>query len=195
MNRKISQALGCSLSMLLMAIANPGHAAVSEDLQYQYYRVVVEGNETLLEALNRATPIKIDNQFFHAHTHWNVRWHAQWSEASNSHCGIIDIEVELTTNMQLPRLTQASPQVHDIFNNYSKHLLTHELGHHNIGRKAAFAVERYLLKDHREKTCSKLESKLERGIQDILQGHAQKDRDYDLDTGHGKKQGAYLHNN
>jgi predicted secreted Zn-dependent protease len=184
-----------SMILVLISLLNVSAsclAIVNEDIQHEFYSVVIDDKETLFQAINRASPIRHEGKIFHAHTRWHVDWRAQWHNVKENNCEITAIQVDLQTVMRLPRLTQGTPQQHVLFDNYSIQLVNHEVGHHEIGRKAAFAVEKYLLSRPRAKNCLNLQKDIEKNVAAIVKKHSAMDVAYDKKTDHGKKQGAYL---
>ncbi|NTV14747.1 MAG: DUF922 domain-containing Zn-dependent protease [Desulfobulbaceae bacterium] len=50
------------------------------------YQVQAANNQSLLAALNAASPIREDGEVFHGYTEWNITWRFVWRHGSNGAC-------------------------------------------------------------------------------------------------------------
>lgn len=182
--------IGC---LALLGAVAPAAAAVGENLDTDYYEVRADTRRNLLALLNEASPIRVNGQVFHAYTSWNVRWRFYWHEQADGRCAIARTRIDLTGKMTLPRLAGSAdrPQEQD-FNGYVTALRTHELGHYQFGKEAARAIDQALQGLPQMASCKALERVANRSAREILDSHTARERQYDIDTGHGKTQGAWL---
>ena len=180
-------------SLALLGMTAPATAAVSEKLETVYYEVRVDTRRNLFALLNEASPVRVNGQVFHAYTSWNVRWRFYWHEQADGHCAITRTYTDLTGNITLPHLAgSANRPLQDDFKGYAAALRTHELGHYQFGKEAARAIDQALQGLPQMASCRELERVANRSAREILDSHTARERQYDIDTGHGKTQGAWL---
>ena len=139
-----------------VAVAWPLKADVNESLEYTYYIANADPSRSLLSILNSSTPIREDGRFFHGYAHWQVEWYFHWSEKPDGRCKISSVTTELTCNIQLPRLLGATSKQRDQFDKYLSALRIHELGHCQIGKKAAATIDRKILSLPEMNNCNDL---------------------------------------
>jgi predicted secreted Zn-dependent protease len=164
-------------------------AQVGDQLSYTYYEVNVRSGK-LAPQINAQTPIRQDGVHY-ARTQWNVSWRFRWNEGPGG-CRFTSVNVNLRTEITLPRLNGASPQQAALFERFMPALREHETGHHQIAQEAARAIDAQLRGIPAMDTCPALEAQANRDAQRILERYREKERQYDRDTGHGKTQGAWL---
>lgn len=78
------------------------------------------------------------------------------------------------------------------FRQYLAALRVHEEGHLAIGLEAAQAIDRAIAAMPEMPSCALLQGQANATAQRLLEAAKQKERDYDLRTGHGRSQGAWL---
>ena len=180
-------------SLALLGMAAPAAAEVSEKLDTVYYEVRAETRHNLLALLNEASPVRVNGKVFHAYTSWNVQWRFYWYEQADGRCAITRTHTDLTGEITLPRLAGSTDRpLHEDFQGYAAALRTHELGHYQIGKEAARAIDLALQRLPQMASCKELERVANRSAREILDSHTARERQYDIDTGHGKTQGAWL---
>ncbi|MBS1199046.1 MAG: hypothetical protein H6R18_2831 [Proteobacteria bacterium] len=166
-------------------------AEVVEQLDFEFYGVTVKPDEKLLQAVNRNSKIREGGNIFHGYTHWNIRWNYRWWQEPTS-CRITETKVSVSGKITLPKLEQAAYGQWAKFDAYITKLKAHEMGHYHIAREAAEGIDAYLKSLPSFSDCSALERQANQGAYKILDNGKQRGRQYDIDTGHGKTQGAYL---
>ena len=164
-------------------------AQVGDQLNYTYYEVSVRPG-ALAPQINAQTPLRQDGVYY-AHTRWHVQWRFRWTEGAGG-CRFTSVNVDLRTEITLPRLNGASPQQAALFERFMPALREHETGHHRIAQEAARAIDARLRGMPAMDTCPALEAQANREAERILERYREKERQYDRDTGHGKTQGAWL---
>ena len=87
-----------------MGPAMAGRAGVSQQVEHRYYDVDQRPGESLLAALNGASPLRDGGRTFHAYTAWNVHWQFRWNAAPGGTCRIASVATRLAVAMTLPRL-------------------------------------------------------------------------------------------
>lgn len=178
--------------MTLALMAPIASAEISETLTYSDYEVAASNSGSLARALNNTSPIRHDGQTFHAYTTWRVSWNYRWAADANGDCRIIAVSTGLNTTIQLPRLVGGSAGQRERFQRYLTALNQHELGHHEIGRKAAREVDRQLQAMPAMADCQRLSSAANKLAYRIVNQLKDEERTYDLVTVHGRLQGARL---
>lgn len=188
-SRKLKHA---TFLMTLALIAPTAFAEINETLTYSDYEVPASNSRSLARALNKTSPIRHDGQTFHAYTTWRVNWNYRWAVDSNGDCRITAVSTGLNTTIQLPRLVGGSYSQRERFQRYLSALNQHELGHHEIGRKAALEVDRQLQAMPAMSDCQRLSSAANKLAYRVVNQLKDEERTYDLITVHGRLQGARL---
>lgn len=165
-------------------------AEVVEDLDYEYYDV--DASEGWLgDAINAATPIRQNGKRFHGYTKWQVNWRYWWDQDSEG-CTINRTEVKATGKITLPQLVDSTDENQEYFDEYIENLEAHELGHYEFAQTAAAEIDEFLLDLDTMDTCDEVQREANAGAREILDGYIRDEKQYDVDTGHGRTQGAYL---
>jgi predicted secreted Zn-dependent protease len=178
----------------LALAATSAHAEVTDTLDYDYYDVAANPNKKLGTLLNDASPFREGGRSFHAKTKWNVRWSYSLKKNASGDCKLGATEVILDTKISLPRLVGDSPEQQRQFAQYLIPLKKHELGHHQIAREAAAAVEEKLASLPGNPNCSELGKLANAAGKETVHRYNEKNRAYDDETDHGKSQGARVIN-
>jgi predicted secreted Zn-dependent protease len=179
-------------ALLLFWLAQPAQAEVQEHLQEQRYDLQVASGESISRALSQASPIRQNGQIYHAYTGWKVQWNFWWREQRDGRCRIERTRTRLHTIITLPRLGGGDAQQRQRFERYLDALREHEQGHHRIGQAAAAEIDAALLATPEYPSCTELQQQANQRANAILQRHAEQERQYDRQTGHGRTQGAWL---
>lgn len=167
-------------------------AEVSEMLDYRYYSVQTGNATSLARALNRTSPIRQEGLIYHAYTTWQINWNFRWREDADGYCRITQVATGLNGIIQLPRLEDGTSNQRAQFARYLGALHEHELGHYQIGRKAALEIDRQLQAMPSMAECSKLAAIANRTAYRIVDQFKEQERTYDSITIHGRLQGARL---
>ena len=180
------------LVFALLAMAVSINADVDENLEYTYYVANADPSISLLSILNAASPVRKNGRVFHAYTTWNVKWDFRWFEQPDGSCKITGVSSKLTGNIQLPRLFGASSSQKNQFDTYLSALRVHELGHYNIGRKAAEVIDQRILSLPGKPNCKSLATTANDLANQVLSEYTEKGIQYDISTDYGRSQGAWL---
>lgn len=184
--------LARALLIALPLLAPCASAQMTETVSIRTYRVEQNGADTLLHAINRATPIREDGRVFHGYTAWHIHWNFWWNRASNGRCTLTRNSTELSAEITLPELVNAASPVRREFSDYINKLRLHELGHVQIARSAAQQIDTEITALPSMSSCSELERAANQLGQRLLDQARQQGRRYDEATGHGRTQGAWL---
>lgn len=179
-------------ALLLLLVSMAAFAELSETLSYKTYPTKPKAEESLLQALDSATPIHQDGKTYHGYTAWNIQWQFKWYRESNERCSITQSKTRLTAEITLPELASSEERTRVAFSKYSEALRRHELGHVQIARSAARKIDTGILSLPAMNSCALLEQTAnELGHQGVEQAK-QEGRRYDEVSGHGRTQGAWL---
>ncbi len=182
--------LALSLSALLFA---PGaQAEVHESLDYSDYQVRAKPGRPLSQALNDASPFRPGDRIFHSATAWNLDWQVRPAPTSDGRCRVAEVRVSLQGSMVLPRLVEGDGVQRKRFAEYLPRLREHELGHFEIGRDAARELEASFHALAPARSCSELQSAARDAGARLLPKYEAMGDAYDLQTQHGRTQGAWL---
>ena len=177
--------------LISFLIASSAVAEVRETLEYTYYDAVAKPGQSLSSTLAGASPIKEQGRIFLGQTKWDVRWNIWWNERDGA-CKITSVRTHVAAIIKLPRLVGGNAEQVSAFERYAVALKQHELGHYQIGKDAAMEIDHALLTMPAMPDCSRLVKTANDGAYRTLELYKEKERLYDVDTGHGKSQGAWL---
>jgi predicted secreted Zn-dependent protease len=177
---------------LLLLVAAPVRAEVHEALDYDHYDARAQPGRPLAAAVNEASPFRPDGQVFHSATAWFLDWQVRPVASADGRCKVGEVLVSLHGQMTLPRLVGGTPQQQVRFEQYLSRLREHELGHYEIGREAARELEKEFYALTPTRTCGELQSKARDEGARLLPKYEAMGDEYDLQTQHGKTQGAWL---
>lgn len=181
-----------AVALAALAATTPGQAGVSEQVEHRYYDVDQRPGETLLAALNAASPVRDGGRAFHAYTAWNVRWQFRWNAAAGGTCRITSVTTRLAVTMTLPRLRSTDALAAADFRRYYPALLLHEEGHRSLARGVAQEIDRRIEALPPMERCADLEREANRLGHELLEDARQREVEYDRSTRQGCTQGACL---
>ena len=180
--------------LFVLSVCQTAGATVNEHLDFQYYTAQADPNRSLRNILNDASPIRENGALMHGHTSWHVRWRFRWHESPGGRCRMTEVNTDLTAEIKLPRIVNATAKQEDQFNRYVAALRVHEMGHYEHGRQAAMDIDRAILSLPEMGSCQALGAAANDVGYSILRQHADQDVQYDAATSHGRTQGAVLSN-
>lgn len=175
-----------------LACAAGARAEVHETLDTGHYEARAQPGRSLALALNEASPFRPGDQVFHSATAWTLDWKLRPEATADGRCRTAEVRVDLRGEMLLPRLLGGSLVQQDRFEAYLGHLREHELGHFEIGREAARALERSLYDLPPARSCAELQSEARSEGARLLPKYEALGDAYDRRTQHGRTQGAWL---
>jgi predicted secreted Zn-dependent protease len=167
-------------------------AAVVENVTYSTYDVDVAHARSMTEALDMASPHRKDGKAFYGFTTWSLLTTYQLRPSPNGSCKLDQIETKLTVNIDLPRLLGADARQTEAFNPFLSALRVHELGHYTIGQEAAAAVDSRIAALPEMASCKFLDAAVGVAHLEIMREFDARSAAYDVETNHGKTQGAWL---
>jgi predicted secreted Zn-dependent protease len=178
--------------LLLLPFAAPVRAEVHEALDYDHYDAQALRGRSLAAAVNAASPFRPDGQVYHSATAWYLDWEVQPRATADGRCGVGEVTVSLHGQMTLPRLVGGTSKQKEHFDEYLSRLREHELGHYEIGREAARELVKEFYAVPPARNCAELQSAARDEGARLLPKYEAMGNAYDVQTQHGKTQGAWL---
>lgn len=188
MNRQLQHAAMIALALCVLATST--RAEVVESLDEVSYTAYPQRGQSLRQALNAASPIREDGEVFHGHTKWNIRWSFKWWREADGSCRITSNETRLDLVITMPELEGGSRAMQQRFADFHEALYDHELGHADLAREAAQAVDDAILDLPEMDDCPTLEATANRRAHAIVNASKRRQKQYDRDTEHGRRDGA-----
>lgn len=156
------------------------------------YKIYGQSESELRESLNQASPCKENGTTFDAHTTWYVKWFFTWKyndgvykiSTANSNVEIKFIMPEWSDKARAPKELQKK------WENYYQALLSHEIGHRNIGVEAARAVVSAIKNVQPAINAQIIEKNANAAANRVLERYRTQEKEYDRETAHGTKTGA-----
>lgn len=178
----------------MLALAVPAHAVadLDERVERTDYDVALDAGDGLLQALDRASPIRQGGSVFHGETRWGVQWAIRWWERPDGRCRLTHVVATLKATVTLPRRVGGAPALQRRFDLYRSALHGHEERHLRIGRDAAAAIEGRIGALPEAASCAALTAAADGVGRGALADYRRVERDYDAATGHGRTEGAWI---
>jgi len=164
--------------------------AAEETLDIEHYDVTGD-HGSLGERISRASPVFEHGRCFHGHTRWRVDWQFDWALRDGLYRSVAQ-QVGVHGRILLPRLEAGCPRLQQQFDRYLECLRLHELGHFEFARQAAVEIERRLAHLTPALTAGALQRQARREADAVFARYRAAERRYDIDTGHGRTQGAVI---
>lgn len=159
--------------------------------QVNYYGITGKTASALRQQMNQLGPPAENGRRFDAYTKWHVAWRYRYGSVGGS-CRMTSLTVHTDITYTMPQwqnLQQAPPSLQHQWHRYYQALQLHEDGHGNHGRAATQEIWQRL-SNLTQPTCTSMSQMANQTAQGIINRYAQKDIDYDRQTGHGRTQGA-----
>jgi len=187
--RRVAYSIVC---LCCWSLASVGFALDDEGPNYSYYVATAVPDRSLRSILNAASPIHHDGRVFFGNTDWHVQWNMWWSEQPRGSCRITGVKAKISGTIMLPKLINPTVVQQNRFDTLAAALRVHELGHYEIGKKAAADIESGILAMAPMDTCAALKAAADELATETLDEYRAVERKYDADTDHGRTQGAWL---
>jgi predicted secreted Zn-dependent protease len=158
----------------------------------EYYAVEGSTVSSLLASLRERGP-NDGHGTWAANTAWTFRW--SYQPVSGADCRAGPARVELALTYTYPKWTvplDVAPSVVAAWDGYLDRVELHEHGHRDIAEATAAELVTSLEALPAESSCDALAATARTTAGQILARHADEQRAYDQETGHGTTQGAVL---
>jgi len=179
------------LLYLFLTLATASHAAPSVNMSESSYAIKGTTASQLRMQMNIYGPT-FSNTHFDAHTDWNIKWDFNYLDTTND-CQINKVSVNVNINYIFPKWEDKNTgdaQLQNQWDSYLLHLRTHEQNHAEHGKIAAREIESILKNLPAMENCQILTDTAKNDVEKIMAEYQSKDVQYDIDTQHGKKEGA-----
>ena len=154
--------------------------------------MVIEPGQTLLQAIDQATPIRRNGRRFHGYVAWELRWRFSWHPTPEGRCRIAEVHTWLKAEITLPSLRGAQADALQLFEPYINALREHELGHFRIAQVAAKRVDQGIRTLPVANSCEALEHGANALGYRLVEEARVEEVAYDRQTQYGRTQGAWL---
>lgn len=163
------------------------------NLEYDYYSANANPERKLSAILNEASPISKNGKVYYGYTKWRIDWHYEWKITEEGQFRISKVQTTLKCKVTLPKLSGATTkEQRDEFDRFLQALNVHEQGHLDYAKQASVEIEKRISSMAPMDSSESLSSAADAiGFQTLKEFNNRSDR-YDLETGYGKTQGAYL---
>lgn len=175
-------------------MVSPGIASARESFRIEYFDLRGTTARELRADLSRLGPVGETGIRGDGYTEYRIAWKFSM-RMEDGVCRPKDVEVDLDVTMRLPRWNPppgSSTRLVETWNRFSEDLREHEDGHHRLARAAAREVRRKLKARGKAASCRALESKVNATANEVLREYREKQRQFDLDTDYGRRQGSRL---
>ena len=177
---------------LAVAVAYPVAAVVTEDVQYATYQVKSQQGVDLRTLLRRATPIRQDGRSYLGSANPRISWKLSFVLLPNGHCRIQRVATTLAVTIMLPGSSDHAISDNGAFRVFITRLKAHELGHYQIARDTAVAIDKAIVRLPESNSCAALTATANNLGNDLWSYLRQQQQAYDNGTEHGRSQGAWL---
>jgi len=181
------------LFICLIGVITSLFARSDIQIAYEYYPVKVSKVSELPTTLNKASPITEDGKKYHAYTRWNIEWRYRWRVWENR-CKVSTVSTRLTITYTLPKLINLTQNetIDQVWNEWYPNLVAHEKNHATNAIKTSQDIEEAIMKVPENRECEKLGKEVNKVAEKLMDELAQKNKEYDRATNHGKTEGAFI---
>jgi predicted secreted Zn-dependent protease len=166
--------------------------ALVVNVKYEYYEIKGNSEKELRSQMCRNGCRVNDGTTYDSVTAWHWKMDYGYDRAPGA-CSVDSFKVALEIDYRYPQWVHAgdAPQpLMDKWNDYMKHLVTHENGHRDIAVEAAARLSRAVAALPPAQSCAELD----REVRALGHKHMEElnadQKDYDETTGHGRTQRA-----
>jgi len=175
---------------MLYSLNSFAYSAV--ETMFNFYEISPETNKDIKLQIEANTPLVQDNIKYHGGTSWQVQWSINWKKNRNI-CYISSSNTKLYVVFTMPRIANnftVSENIRETFDHYYKALIKHEFLHRDHGELALSEVTSSLAHFSSFSSCERLNSAVEKMVNDIVTKYKKLDKELDQQTKHGKLQGV-----
>jgi predicted secreted Zn-dependent protease len=186
------KATSVALGMTMIATLS----AVAGETRHKVETYAIEGNSVseLRASLNRRGPVDDDGRRSDGFTKWNVDWTFKYrSEVEGGPCTAYEVDAKLAVTTILPTwnpFDRPPPALAQRWQTFSSALRVHEDGHFQIAVEVAESVRKEMWANRAGRDCKTLDRTLRENARRGLEQMREKQRQYDVDTDSGRKQGT-----
>ncbi len=177
-----------------LATGTTGQAAscqVRLDISTNYYVVTGQTPAALLASLRESRQART-NSSFDAFTTWKIRWTYRYSNIPEG-VALDNVEVTARVGVTMPRWTSSQGAPATLVQGWVRYyqgLSAHEEGHVRLVREAVTEMQKSVSALNQFESTAALSKALDRACSQAVEKAKQRERQYDAETGHGRRQGA-----
>ena len=183
MNVRALAAMGCVIASSL---------AAADPAKITYYDIYGSSGRELRRELDAKGPVSKAGVRGDGIAYWSVNWNFRYVPSSGG-CRFSEITVTVTGDIILPRWEPGEIRSDGLakkWRAYLSALLKHEYGHYNHGMRAGEEIRSLGQTFRVTGDCSRIGQDFNDRAALILEKYRAMDGKYDIDTGHGRTQGA-----
>ena len=165
--------------------------ALAGEPNFIFYEVYGDNARTLQKQLEEKRPQDGSGERFDGITDNRISYTYRYAPTENG-CKFIEFSPALETTITMPRWVDAdfTSKLGKKWQSFYQALLDHELGHHDIGLRLYKELEAAGRNFETTKSCDSISDEFELVTTSLFEKYKQMDRQYDLETDHGRKLGA-----
>lgn len=174
----------------LLQAAEPVSSIVREEHYVVYGQTIAD----IQRSIGDRTPVHNAQGAFAGNTKSEYKTTYRLVPVSDTECALQDVAVAVESVITLPQLAPGnpSPAVAQEWRRYYTALRTHEYLHVESARASAAATQRWLASMQLSGPCSAARPQVRAAIEAYILKLDERDRQLDVITDHGRKQGAQL---
>lgn len=182
---KIGSTLLFSCALFVTGIALAGEP------NFTYYEISGDNARTLRKQLDEKRPQDGSGERFDGITDNFISYTYQYAPTTNG-CEFIEFSPALETTITMPRWVDAdlTSELGKKWHSFYQALLKHELGHRDIGLSLYKELEAAGRNFETTRNCDSIGDEFELVATSLFEKYKEMDRQYDLETDHGRKLGA-----
>lgn len=176
---------------LIALLAIVWTVAYAADARLVYYDVVGDSATKLRHELDHKGPL-VNGERFDAYTTWTVSWTFSFVPTAAG-CRLTEVNASIAGRIDLPRWEHgdnASARLVKEWERYLTGLRVHEDGHYAHGRAGQDEIQALGQSFQITDSCASMAKAFNDQANAILTKYRAMDAAYDLETDHGRKQGA-----
>jgi predicted secreted Zn-dependent protease len=180
--------------MLYCCSASIALADIDIEETFTHYDINPKKASDIVFELRERSPVRKNNRTFHGSAEWELRPLFQWKRIGKL-CYVEDFSVKVKTEYTMPQLASGKSFDESVkvkFDKFYDALLVHEKGHSEFGIKAANEIYQLLDNVKPVQGCKVLKKRVTRDINEIIETYDKLNQAYDVETGHGRTQGAVI---
>ncbi|WP_299342882.1 DUF922 domain-containing protein [uncultured Pseudoxanthomonas sp.] len=184
-HKKISSVILPSCALLVSGIALAGEPS------FTFYEISGDSAGTLRKQLDEKRPQDGSGDRFDGITDNSISYTYEYAPTTNG-CKFSEFSPVLETTITMPRWVDAdlTSELGKKWQSFYQALLEHELGHRDIGLSLYKELEAAGRNFETAKNCDSIGDEFERVATSLFEKYKEMDRQYDLQTDHGRKHGA-----
>ena len=163
-------------------------------VRFEYYAVKGMNTRAIKAQMTQKTPIRYNGKKYRGNTNWRINYRF-FTDQQDGLWSISKVTTTVDIIFTMPKwedYAKADRNTRKEWNRYYHALLDHEYGHRDIVIDTAEAIEHELADMRNDMERIDLENSANARAKEMIEWCKERNRQFDLDTGHGDKTGAIL---